>query len=327
MPDRGWGKWVSGLSSMLAAAALAAPAAAAPQHEAYHLVPGSFTASREPDGNSIFLDAPQGLILIDTGRHPEQQERLIAYARSTGRPIAAIVNTHWHLDHSGGNAEIKAAFPRAKLYASRAVEGALKGFLPRSRGEAERFLAAGRATPEQAADIRLDIAAIDAPQFLRPDVPITGSSPMRIAGRPLQVNLAPYAATEGDVWIYDPATRTVFAGDLVVPFVPFLDTACPEGWRKALDRIAATPFTTLVPGHGDPMSHAQFETWRRAYSRLLDCAGSSRTRDDCVAQWKSDAAAFIPAGMDAGGMAAYYVDTRLRAKPEERLRYCPGGAG
>jgi glyoxylase-like metal-dependent hydrolase (beta-lactamase superfamily II) len=321
-------QWIEGLASVLAVAMLAASAAAArPQGEPYHLVPGSFTGKSEPDGNSIFLDAPQGLILIDTGRHPAQQERLLAYARSMGKPITAIVNTHWHLDHSGGNAEIKAAYPRAKLYASRAIEGALNGFLPRSRGQTEQFLASGRATPDQSADIRLDIAAMDAPRFLLPDVPVAHSSRMRIAGRLLDVNLAPYAATEGDVWIVDPASRTVFAGDLVVPFVPFLDTACPEGWRKALAQIAATPFVTLVPGHGDPMSRAQFETWRSAYGRLLDCAASARSRDDCVAQWKADAAAFIPTGMDVAGMAAYYIDTRLRAKAEERLRYCPGGAG
>ncbi len=321
-------KWLKQLVIGLAAPCLVAPPSpAAPAREPYHLVPGSFASNREPDGNGIFLDAPQGLILIDTGRHPDHQARLIAYARSVGRPIVAIVNTHWHLDHSGGNAEIKAAYPGAKLYASRAIEGALKGFLPRSRAEADRYLASGRATPEQAADIRLDEAAIDAPQFLRPDVPITRSSWMRIAGRPLQVNLAAYAATEGDVWIYDPATRSLFAGDLVVPFVPYLDTACPDGWRHALDRLSATPFTTLVPGHGAPMSHAQFETWRRAYGRLLDCAASNRSRDDCAVQWTFDAAAFIPAGLDARGMAAYYIDTRLRAKPEERRRYCPGGAG
>ena len=39
---------------------------------------------------------------------------------------------------------------------------------------------------------------------------------MTVAGRRLQVNLAAYAATEGDVWIYDPALRLVIAGDLVV---------------------------------------------------------------------------------------------------------------
>lgn len=327
MPNVARRKLNGALALVLAAAALAAPAAARARREPYHLVPGSFTPDREPDGNSIFLDAPEGLILIDTGRHSEQQARLIAYARSTGKPIAAIVNTHWHLDHSGGNAEIKAAYPRARLYASRAIDGALAGFLPRSRAEAEAYLASGRASPAQAADMRLDFAAMDAPQFLRPDVPITRSSRTRIAGRPLQVNLAPYAATAGDVWIYDAATRTLFAGDLVVPFVPFLDTACPEGWRAALALVSATPFVTLVPGHGAPMSHARFETWRSAYGRFLDCAASARSRDDCVGQWKSDAAAFIPAGMDVAGMAAYYFDTRLRAKPEERSRYCPGGAG
>lgn len=310
-----------------AVAAFAGASFAAPAREGWHLVPGSFGAGREPDGNSIFLDAPEGLILIDTGRHPEQQQKLIAYARTRGRPIAAIVNTHWHLDHSGGNAEIRAAFPGAKLYASRAVEGALKGFMPRTRAQAEQYVASGKATPEQIADIRLDVAAMDAPQFLRPDVPVTRSARMRIAGRPLQVNLAPYAATEADVWIYDPATRTVFAGDLVVPFVPFLDTACPEGWRRALAAISATSFVTLVPGHGAPMTRAQFESWRRAYGNFLDCADSERSRDDCIAGWKRDAAAFIPAGLDAGGMAGYYFDTRLRTKPEERRRYCPGGAG
>ena len=80
----------------------------------------------------------------------------------------------------------------------------------------------------------------------------------RIAGRRLQVNLAPFAATEGDVWLYDPASRLLVAGDLVVTEVPFMDTACAEGWRRALDAIAATPFTTLIPGHGDPMTHEQF---------------------------------------------------------------------
>lgn len=94
----------------------------------YHLVPGSFEANRGPDGNSIFLDAPEGLILIDTGRHPAHRDRLLAYARERGRPIAAIVNTHWHLDHSTGNAEIRAAYPQAPLYATTAVEARWSAF-------------------------------------------------------------------------------------------------------------------------------------------------------------------------------------------------------
>src|SRR3954468_19428504 len=98
-------RWLPALLALTLAGA--APAA----ETGWHLVPGSFEPGRQPDGNSVFLEAPDGLILVDTGRHPAHQERLLAYAKARGRPIAAIVNTHWHLDHTGGNAEIRAAYP------------------------------------------------------------------------------------------------------------------------------------------------------------------------------------------------------------------------
>ena len=67
-------------------------------------------------------------------------------------------------------------------------------------------------------------------------------------------------------------------GDLVVGLVPFMDTACAEGWSKALDEIAKVPFTTLIPGHGDPMSRADFLQWRTAYDNFVDCGHSTPAR-------------------------------------------------
>ncbi len=304
---------------------LAACATAQPAPQAWHLVPGTFEPSRGPDGNSVFLDAPAGLILIDTGRHPAHRDRLLAYARARGRPIAAVVNTHWHLDHSTGNGEIRAAHPGAELYATTAVEGAIRGFFPQSRAGAERFLASGRASPEQRAEIERGFAIMDHPDSLRPTRPVGSSGDINIAGRRLRMNVARFAATEGDIWVHDAAARLVIAGDLVVAAVPFMDTACPEGWRRALDEIAATPFATLVPGHGDPMNRAQFMAWRAAFNNLLDCGASQRPRDDCVAGWRHDAAQFIPPerGATIDEMTAYYIDARLRSAPEERRRYCP----
>lgn len=289
----------------------------------WHLVPGSFEPGRQPDGNSVFLDAPEGLILVDTGRHPGHQERLLAYARTRGRPIAAIVNTHWHLDHTGGNAEIRAAYPGAAVYGSTAVEGALSGFFPQSRKSAEDYLASGQAGPELRAEIERDFAAMEDVAALRATRPVTRSGKVRVAGRPLRLNLARLAATEGDVWVHDERSKLVVAGDLVVGPVPFFDTGCPEGWRKALDEIAATPFVTLVPGHGEPMTRRQFLQWRRAFDNLLDCAASTRAKSECVAGWTRDAGAFIPAGeRRVEGMVGYYLDTRLRAPPEQRDRFC-----
>ena len=290
----------------------------------WHLVPGSFDAGRGPDGNSIFLGAPEGLILVDTGRHPAHRDRLLAYAAQRGRPIVGVVNTHWHLDHSSGNRAIRAAHPRAELYATDAIEGARARFFPQSRAAAEAFLASGQATPERRAEIERDVATMSDPASLRPTRPVVRSGPIEIGGRRLQLNVARFAATEADIWIHDPPARLVIAGDLVVAPVPFMDTACPEGWQRALGEIASVPFETLIPGHGAPMSRPQFLEWRGAFDNLLSCAGSDAPRQQCIDGWLRDAAAFIPAGDERriGAMVGYYLDSRLRGAPEERQSWC-----
>jgi glyoxylase-like metal-dependent hydrolase (beta-lactamase superfamily II) len=289
----------------------------------HHLVAGTFEPNRGPDGNSVFLEAPEGLILVDTGRHPEHRDKLLAFARSRGRPVIAIVNTHWHLDHSTGNAELRAAYPRAPLYASTAIEGALRGFLARSRRQIEQMLAAGQVPAANLAEVRRGFGVMDNPDSLRPTRPVTQSEEVIIGGRRLRLNLAAFAATEGDVWIHDRDAGLVVAGDLVVAAVPFMDTACPEGWKRALDEVAETDFETLIPGHGAPMTKPQFLEWRTAFNALLDCARSDAPRAACIAGWRRAAAPFLPP--DAGridDMVGYYLDTRLRAPPAERERYC-----
>ncbi|MBA2919931.1 MBL fold metallo-hydrolase [Sphingomonas sp. MAH-20] len=309
---------------MLALALLLA--AAAPD---WQLIPGSFERGRGPDGNTVLLDAPDGLVVVDTGRHQAHQDAILAAARARGKPVAAIVNTHWHLDHTGGNAALRAAFPGIPIYASNAVDGALTGFFPRSRAGAEQFIASGKAKPEQVAEIRRDMAAMDDLADLRPSRVVARTGTMTIAGRRLDVHLERYAATAGDVWLYDPQARLAIAGDLVVGLAPFMDTACPEGWRTALGHIAAAPFKALVPGHGAVMSRADFDSWRKAFDALLDCAAGSVGRQACIEGWMKDAAPFIPAADKdrVPGMIGYYIDTRLRAAPDEKARYCPGGPG
>lgn len=302
-------------------------AAAASPATGWTVVPGSFEAGRGPDGNSVLLDAPQGLILVDTGRHAAHLARIRDTAGD--RPIAAIVNTHWHLDHTGNNAELRAARPALPIVATEGIEPALTGFFPRSRAAAEAYLATGKASAAQEAEIRADIAAMDAVEHLRPTRPVRQSGTATIAGRPLELRVAAHAVTAADLWIWDPALKLVVAGDLVVPMVPFLDTACPEGWRRALAEIAATPFDTLVPGHGAAMTRGEFDAWRRGFDNLLDCAASDALAAACIEGWGRDAARFIPAEdrPRVAQMVGYYLATRLRAAPAERVRYCPGGPG
>jgi glyoxylase-like metal-dependent hydrolase (beta-lactamase superfamily II) len=306
----------------LALAGFAAQGEARPP--AYHLIPGQVPADKGPDGNTVILDAPRGLIVVDTGRHPEHSAAILAYARARGRPVTAIVNTHWHLDHTTGNHDIRQVYPRAEVYATTAIEGALGGFLRRNRAQTDKILADPKTPPEQKAQLLRGRSVIDNPNRLRPTRPVLKSGRMRIAGRALDVHVAQFAATEADLWFYDSKEKVVVVGDLVVGIVPFMDTACADGWARALDEVAKVPFKTLIPGHGEPMNRADFLQWRTAYGNLLSCARSAADKKQCIAGWDRDAARFIDPDHKAYVDEAldYYIESRLRSSADERQRYC-----
>ena len=285
------------------------------------IVPGQVTPNKGPDGNTIILDAPAGLIVIDTGRHPEHAQQILEVARRRGKPIAAILNTHWHLDHTTGNKDLREAYPHAEVYATTAIDGALQTYLTHGRAQVDAMLA-DPATPEaQREELLRGRFVIDHPDWLRPTKPVTQSGLVTIAGRTLELHVAPFAATEADLWIYDPRTREAYVGDLVVALVPFLDTACPSGWAKALDEIAAVPWTRLVPGHGEPMTRADFTRWQAAYRNLVACAASTASDADCTAGWLRDAAPFITNPTYVKDALGYYLHERLRS-PEATATYC-----
>ena len=303
---------------------LLASGSAAIAAEPYHLIPGAVPLDSGPDGNTIVFDAPKGLIVFDTGRHPEHAQAILDYARARHRPIAAIINSHWHLDHTTGNWDIRQAFPNVAVYASGALKGALETFLKDSRANTDAMLADPKTSAAARDQLIRGRAVLDHPARIAPDHVVSKSGPMTIAGRVIDVHLAKLAATEGDVWLYDRKSRTVIAGDLVVDLVPFMDTACADGWSRALGDMAKVPFTTLIPGHGEPMSRADFLAWRTAYDNFVDCGHSTRPGKECVEGWSRDAAKFIDAAHKdyAKGAAGYYLQTRLRSSPDEQQRYC-----
>jgi glyoxylase-like metal-dependent hydrolase (beta-lactamase superfamily II) len=308
---------------VVAALLVAAPAVAEEVAPGITLLRGAFTPGSQPDGNSLILEAPKGLIVVDTGRHPEHTARLVAHARAARRPIVAVVNTHWHLDHVGGNPALRRAHPRVRVLASDAIHGARRGFLATYERELRDMLRSVK-DPEQQRAFRGELAILAAGKKLGPDETIAASGPRAIAGRALEVHLEKHAVTAGDVWLFDPATATLIAGDLVTLPVPFMDTACTPGWQEALRRLASVEFERLVPGHGAPMSRADFATYRQAFDNLLACGASARDRRECIDGWLADAAPLL-GDADAGwvrSMVEYYVDGTLRGSPARRAELC-----
>ena len=288
------------------------------------VIQGSVAANREPDGNSVIFEVPQGLVVVDTGRHAWHRQAVLEFARSQQKPIVAIINSHWHLDHVSGNPTLRAEYPDLQVYASDAIDRALVGFLATSAKEAARYLNDPEIPREMRADIRADVLTIQNGARLRPDVVIGASGSVSIGGQVFNINLARNAATNGDIWLYDAKSGVAALGDLVTLPAPFLDTACPEGWKTALAQVATTPFTVAIPGHGAPMVQAQVSLYRRSFEAFIDCSKSTRPAQECAANWANAVQPLLPAGADevqhAKKTAGYYVDM-LRAN-SGRSKYC-----
>jgi glyoxylase-like metal-dependent hydrolase (beta-lactamase superfamily II) len=233
---------------------------------------GAFMPGRQPDGNSVLFEGPRGVVVVDTGRHAAHTQAVIAAVRATGKPPQAIVSTHWHLDHVSGNPAMREVWLKARVYASSAIGPALEGFLAHYRRDLLTMLADPGTDAATKAGVEEEIARIDAGPALLPDVPVDRARVLRAAGLRLELHVAHHAATAADVWLFDPRSRVLAPGDLVTLPVPFLDTACPSGWRAALAELDATDFELMVPGHGGALDHTQFRMWRAAFDALLDCA-------------------------------------------------------
>ena len=278
-----------------------------------YLVPGAMLPDRGPDGNTVILVGLSGLIVIDTGRHPWHSDAILAFAHERRLPVTVIVNTHWHLDHSSGNRRLKAVYPNAKVYTTTAVNRALSpgGFLARSLAAARERPPDPKASAIRQEETALFLATMEAADSLRPDAPVKQSGVLALAGRALSVRVAADAVTDADLWLYDEATGVAVIGDLVTLPSPFFESACPEGWQAALDAVWATPFRLAVPGHGSPMSRAQFDTYRNAFGRFRTCVGSDRTAPACASGWTENVGALLDSEADrrqATEYATYYVE-------------------
>lgn len=301
------------LTVLLAQAASAPPPPSARElAPGTYLVPGAVPADRGPDGNTVILVAPAGLIVIDTGRHPWHSDGILAFARARKLPVAAIMNTHWHLDHSSGNGRVKAAHPAAKVYTTPAVDRALApgGFLARNYESTRAKPPDPKASAVRQEETNLFLATMEKADLLRPDVAIDKSATLDLAGRRVSARVAPNAVTDADLWLYDEATAVAILGDLVTFPAPFFETACPARWEAALDDVWATPFKLAVPGHGAPMTRDEFNTYRSAFKRYRACVGSGSTAAECAGGWTRDLAPFLGSVADerqATEYATYYV--------------------
>ena len=174
-----------------------------------------------------------GLLVVDTRASLRQADELLRdLSRLDARAPAWVVNTHFHFDHTFGNA----AFLPAPLWGHVSVPGAL---------------AAGR---HEAPDDPEYAQAVLVP----PDHLVLTTADLDLGDRRVELHHLGREHTDGDLVVWVPDAAVLFAGDLVEESGPpaYGEDSFPLDWPATAGRLldlAAEP--RIVPGHGSVVDH------------------------------------------------------------------------
>jgi len=202
--------------------------------------PGVYAAIDGPDhkagSNAGFVIGDDGVLVVDSFFNLDAARALVGEIhRLTPKPIRYVVNTHYHLDHTGGDQALRDA--GAIIVAHRNVRGWVRTNNINLFGD--------RITPE----IKAQIAAIPLP-----DVVTDKDLTVWLGSRKVVVRTV-LGHTGGDLSIFVPDAKVLFTGDMLWRKVPpnLIDGSVKE-WSATDADFAAMPeaaHTVFVPGHGD----------------------------------------------------------------------------
>ncbi len=186
-----------------------------------------------------------GVVVIDTRSFAAQADELRADLRAlTDAPLAAVVNTHHHYDHTFGNAR----FVPTTIWGHRRCAEIL-----RVDGEAHRH----RVMAEMPT-IADDVAGVE---IVAPDVTFDEVATLDLGDRELVLRHLGNGHTDNDIVVVVPSAAdgrdVVFAGDLLENGAPpSFGDAYPDAWAETAPRLLPLITGPVSPGHGEPADHA-----------------------------------------------------------------------
>lgn len=185
-------------------------------------------------GNIGVLAGGAGVFLVDAEWPQLNAKVAAAVARISPKPVRYVLNTHWHWDHAGGDAEF-------------ARRGAL---IIASRETHDYIVAAQRANAAKSGPYARDPAGV-------PVLALgAGTQRLYLAGQTIEIIHAPPAHTDGDLIVHFVDADIVQTGDTFFhgfyPDIDFEHGGTIDGMIAFYDTLyrMCGPHTRVIPGHG-----------------------------------------------------------------------------
>ncbi len=128
------------------------------------------------------------------------------------------------------------------------------------------------------------------------DLGFDGSHSLTLGGTEIEIRHAGHAHTPGDVFVWVPSKKVVFAGDIVFTerLLGVLPVSKSKTWIEAFEAMAALQPEHVVPGHGAPTTLARAKADTLDYLVQLRAAVTKHTESggDMNGSAKVDQSAF-----------------------------------
>jgi cyclase len=234
---------------------------------------GVYAALAEPqimtNCNAAIFVLSRDVLVVDAHSKPSAAAALIAQIRKeiTDKPVRYLVNSHFHWDHTQGDAAYKSANPKVEIIASEATKqlmtelgrDRLKESLESVLGMIDTLKARlARATTAQERQwVNEQLHQLEAYQqemksypLELPTVTFGNTHVIQDRSGDLHIEFHGRAHTAGDIQVFSPTKKALAAGDTIIGFLPNINDGYPRSWTKTIDSIAELQFDNIVGGHG-----------------------------------------------------------------------------
>jgi cyclase len=209
-------------------------------------------------GNVAALVTNDGVIIVDAKNYGDQfYEALMAQIKTvTDKPVRYLLNSHYHADHIGTNAQ---------------------------------FLAAGTLIVQQANARKCIVGRVETRRPPAPQPPLgvpahisfVDETAVYLGGKEVRLRHFGPGHTTGDAFIFFPEERILHTGDMMSnigeTFGPLVDYDCGGSvinYTKVLDEVLKFDFDIVIPGHGPVTNKAGLQVHRANVEKFRNRAWS-----------------------------------------------------
>jgi cyclase len=224
-------------------------------------------------GNITVAVGTDGIIMVDSEFAPLHDKIKAAIEKISPLPIKYLINTHYHGDHTGGDA----AFHKdgAIIVAQDNIRVRLVA------GNAPNGLTGAKMAPQPADGLPTDTYS-------------GGTKTVEVGGRKAVLNHVYNAHTDGDTWVYFDDANVLDTGDTFgntgsYNTIDFANGGDIRGLIRAVDAFlkVSNDQTKIIPGHGALANKANLVAWREmlvtSRDRIQKLVNEGKTEQEVLA--------------------------------------------